>query len=71
MEYGFSCMGYEICAAVGVKMAWPDGEVYTFLGDGSFVMLHSELYTAIQEGIKILRKSLRSRALSRVIPSLT
>ena len=53
MEYGFSCMGYEVCAAVGVKMAWPQGEVYTFLGDGSFIMLHSELYTAIQEGIKI------------------
>ncbi len=53
MEYGFSCMGYEICAAVGVKMAVPDAEVYTFLGDGSFLMLHSELYTAIQEGLKI------------------
>lgn len=53
MEYGFSCMGYEICAAAGVKMAEPDSEVYTFLGDGSFLMLHSELYTAIQEGLKI------------------
>ena len=53
MEYGFSCMGYEINAAVGVKMADPDREVYAFLGDGSFLMLHSELYTAIQEGIKI------------------
>lgn len=53
MEYGFSCMGYEICAAVGVKLATPNGEVYTFLGDGSFIMLHSELYTAIQEGLKV------------------
>ena len=53
MEYGFSCMGYEINAAVGVKMAEPDSEVYSFLGDGSFIMLHSELYTAIQEKIKI------------------
>lgn len=53
MEYGFSCMGYEINAAVGVKMACPDREVYAFLGDGSFLMLHSEIYTAIQEGLKI------------------
>lgn len=53
MEYGFSCMGYEICAAVGVKLSSPSSEVYTFLGDGSFLMLHSELYTAIQEGLKI------------------
>jgi 3D-(3,5/4)-trihydroxycyclohexane-1,2-dione acylhydrolase (decyclizing) len=53
MEYGFSCMGYEINAAVGVKLAEPDSDVYAFLGDGSFIMLHSELYTAIQENIKI------------------
>jgi 3D-(3,5/4)-trihydroxycyclohexane-1,2-dione acylhydrolase (decyclizing) len=53
MEYGFSCMGYEINAAVGVKMAAPDSEVYAFLGDGSFIMLHSELFMAIQEGLKI------------------
>ncbi len=53
MEYGFSCMGYEICGAVGTKLAAPDKEVYAMVGDGSFLMLHSELYTAIQEGIKI------------------
>ena len=53
MEYGFSCMGYEICGAVGAKLAAPDKEVYAMVGDGSFLMLHSELYTAIQEGIKI------------------
>ncbi len=53
MEYGFSCMGYEVCGALGVKMAAPDSEVYTFLGDGSFLMLHSEMYTALQEGLKI------------------
>lgn len=53
MEYGFSCMGYEVNAAIGAKMADPAAEVYTFLGDGSFIMLHSELYTAIQEGIKV------------------
>lgn len=53
MEYAFSCMGYEICGALGVKMACPEAEVYTFLGDGSYLMLHSELYTAIQENKKI------------------
>ncbi len=53
MEYGFSCMGYEVCGALGVKIAEPDKEVYTFLGDGSFLMLHSELYTAVMEGLKI------------------
>lgn len=53
MEYGFSCMGYEIAAAVGAKMAEPHREVFALVGDGSYVMLHSELLTAIQEGIKI------------------
>lgn len=53
MEYGFSCMGYEICGALGVKLACPDKEVYTMCGDGSFLMLHSELYTAVMENLKI------------------
>lgn len=53
VEYGFSCMGYEICGALGVKLACPDREVYTMCGDGSFLMLHSELYTAVQENAKI------------------
>lgn len=53
MEYGFSCMGYEICGALGVKLAEPDREVYTMVGDGSFLMLHSELYTAVMENAKI------------------
>ena len=53
MEYGFSCMGYEVSGAVGVKLAEPDREVYVMAGDGSFVMLHSELLTSIQEGVKI------------------
>ncbi len=53
MEYGFSCMGYEIAAAVGARMAAPHREVFALVGDGSYVMLHSELLTAIQEGIKI------------------
>ncbi|EGO63009.1 3D-(3,5/4)-trihydroxycyclohexane-1,2-dione acylhydrolase (decyclizing) [Acetonema longum] len=53
MEYGFSCMGYEINAALGVKMAEPQREVYAMAGDGSYLMLHSELLTSIQEGYKI------------------
>lgn len=53
MEYGYSCMGYEVAAALGAKMAEPDKEVYTFLGDGSYLMLHSELVTSLQERKKI------------------
>jgi len=53
MEYGFSCMGYEINGALGVKMAAPDQEVYAFVGDGSYMMSHSELVTSIQEKQKI------------------
>ena len=53
MEYGFSCMGYEINGALGVKMAAPDQEVYAFVGDGSYMMSHSELVTSIQENQKI------------------
>ncbi len=53
LEYGYSCMGYEIAASVGVKMAKPEQEVYAMVGDGSYIMLHSELITSIQEGIKI------------------
>jgi 3D-(3,5/4)-trihydroxycyclohexane-1,2-dione acylhydrolase (decyclizing) len=53
MEYGFSCMGYEIAAALGVKMAAPQREVFALVGDGSYVMLHSELLTSLIEGIKI------------------
>lgn len=54
MEYGYSCMGYEISGALGVKLAIGDGhEVYAMVGDGSFIMLHSELLTAVQEHKKI------------------
>jgi 3D-(3,5/4)-trihydroxycyclohexane-1,2-dione acylhydrolase (decyclizing) len=52
-EYGYSCMGYEVAAALGVKMAAPDCEVYAFVGDASFQMLHSEIMTAMQERVKI------------------
>lgn len=53
VEYGYSCMGYEVGAAVGAKIAAPKQPVYTLLGDGSYMMLHSELQTSIQEGVKI------------------
>lgn len=52
-EYGYSCMGYEIAGALGVKLAAPEREVYAFLGDGSYLMLHTEIVTAVQEGVKL------------------
>ena len=54
MEYGFSCMGYEINAAFGAKLAEPHRDVYALVGDGGYVMLHSELVTAVQEGTKVV-----------------
>ncbi len=55
MEYGYSCMGYEICGALGVKYAvGDDHDVYSMVGDGSFIMLHSELLSAVQEHKKII-----------------
>ncbi|MBE8951161.1 MAG: 3D-(3,5/4)-trihydroxycyclohexane-1,2-dione acylhydrolase (decyclizing) [Quinella sp. 3Q1] len=53
VEYGFSCMGYEVNAALGVKLAEPDREVYAMVGDGAYMMLHSELPQSIAEGVKI------------------
>ena len=53
MEYGYSCMGYEISGALGVKYAIGDKDVYAMCGDGSFIMLHAELLTAVQEHKKI------------------
>jgi len=53
LEYGFSCMGYEVSGAFGAKLAAPAQEVYALVGDGSYLMLHSELLTSIQEGVKI------------------
>ncbi|MFT5875809.1 MAG: 3D-(3,5/4)-trihydroxycyclohexane-1,2-dione acylhydrolase (decyclizing) [Clostridium sp.] len=53
LEYGFSCMGYEVPGALGAKIAEPNREVYAVLGDGGYLMGHTELYTSIQEGIKI------------------
>src|SRR5205807_8044606 len=54
VEYGYSCMGYEIAGALGVKMAAPDREVYSMVGDGSYLMMGSEIVTAVQEGLKLI-----------------
>ncbi|OXS78757.1 hypothetical protein B1B05_06665 [Domibacillus enclensis] len=53
LEYGYSCMGYEVAGTFGAKLAHPDREVYSAVGDGSFLLLHSELVTAIQYDKKI------------------
>jgi 3D-(3,5/4)-trihydroxycyclohexane-1,2-dione acylhydrolase (decyclizing) len=53
VEYGFSCMGYEIAGGLGVKLAAPERDVYVLVGDGSYLMLSSELATAVQEGVKL------------------
>jgi 3D-(3,5/4)-trihydroxycyclohexane-1,2-dione acylhydrolase (decyclizing) len=54
LEYGYSCMGYEIPAALGVKLADPAREVFAFVGDGTYLMQPSEILTSIQEGIKLI-----------------
>lgn len=53
LEYGYSCMGYEIAGGLGVKMADPGREVFVLVGDGSYLMMAQEIVTAIQEGIKL------------------
>jgi 3D-(3,5/4)-trihydroxycyclohexane-1,2-dione acylhydrolase (decyclizing) len=53
VEYAYSCMGYEIAGGLGIAMAAPDRNVYVMVGDGSYLMLSSELVTAVQEGVKI------------------
>jgi 3D-(3,5/4)-trihydroxycyclohexane-1,2-dione acylhydrolase (decyclizing) len=54
LEYGYSCMGYEIAGGLGVKLAAPEREVYVLVGDGSYLMMPSEIITAVQEGIKLI-----------------
>jgi 3D-(3,5/4)-trihydroxycyclohexane-1,2-dione acylhydrolase (decyclizing) len=53
MEYGYSCMGYEIAGGLGAKMAAPERDVYVMVGDGSYLMMNSEIVTSIQEGYKL------------------
>ncbi len=54
VEYGFSCMGYEIAGGIGAKLASPDRDVFVMVGDGSYLMMATELVTAVQEGIKVI-----------------
>jgi 3D-(3,5/4)-trihydroxycyclohexane-1,2-dione acylhydrolase (decyclizing) len=54
VEYGYSCMGYEIAGGIGVKLAAPDREVFILVGDGSYLMMSQELVTAVQEHIKVI-----------------
>jgi 3D-(3,5/4)-trihydroxycyclohexane-1,2-dione acylhydrolase (decyclizing) len=54
MEYGYSCMGYEIAGGLGIKMAAPDRDVYVMVGDGSYLMMNSEIVTSIQEHYKLI-----------------
>jgi len=53
LEYGYSCMGYEISGGLGAKMACPDREIYVILGDGGYLMMPSEIVTSLQEGYKL------------------
>ena len=53
LEYGFSCMGYEIAGGLGAKMADPSREVYVMVGDGSYLMMSQEITTAVAEGVKL------------------
>ena len=53
LEYGYSCMGYEIAGGLGIKMADPKRDVYVMVGDGSYLMMNNEIITSIQEGLKL------------------
>ncbi|WP_432946808.1 3D-(3,5/4)-trihydroxycyclohexane-1,2-dione acylhydrolase (decyclizing) [Kribbella sp. CA-253562] len=54
VEYGYSCMGYEIAGGIGVRLGAPDRDVFVLVGDGSYLMMSSELVTAVQENVKII-----------------
>jgi len=54
VEYGYSCMGYEIAGGIGIRMASPDRDVFIMVGDGSYLMMATELVTAVQEGVKVI-----------------
>ena len=66
VEYAFSCMGYEIPAAMGVKLALPDSEVVSIVGDGSYQMLPMELATVAQEGIKVIYVLLQNHGFASI-----
>jgi 3D-(3,5/4)-trihydroxycyclohexane-1,2-dione acylhydrolase (decyclizing) len=66
LEYGYSTMGYEIAGGIGVKLAAPEREVYVMVGDGSYLMLSSEIATAVQEGLKVTIVLLENHAFQSI-----
>ena len=54
LEYGYSCMGYEIAGGLGVKLAAPERQVYVLVGDGSYLMMNSEIATSVRLGLKLI-----------------
>jgi 3D-(3,5/4)-trihydroxycyclohexane-1,2-dione acylhydrolase (decyclizing) len=66
VEYGYSCMGYEIAGGLGVKLAAPERKVYVLVGDGSYLMLSSEIVTSIQEGLKLTIVLVDSRGFNSI-----
>ena len=61
LEYGYSCMGYEVAGGIGVKMAKPNSEVYVMIGDGSYMMANSEIFTSVMLGQKFILVVLDNR----------
>ena len=66
VEYAYSCMGYEVAGALGVKMAAPEREVYALVGDGSYLMMASEIVTAVSEGIKLVLVIVQNHGFSSI-----
>ena len=66
VEYAYSCMGYEIAGALGIKMAAPDREVYSLVGDGSYLMMAQEIVTAVSEGIKLIIVIIQNHGFSSI-----
>jgi 3D-(3,5/4)-trihydroxycyclohexane-1,2-dione acylhydrolase (decyclizing) len=66
VEYGYSCMGYEIAGGLGVKLAAPEREVYVLVGDGSYLMMPSEIVTSVQEGLKLVIVLVDNRGYSSI-----
>jgi 3D-(3,5/4)-trihydroxycyclohexane-1,2-dione acylhydrolase (decyclizing) len=66
VEYGYSCMGYEIAGGLGVKLAAPEREVYVMVGDGSYLMMPSEIVTAVQEDVKLVIVLVDNRGFSSI-----
>jgi len=66
VEYGYSCMGYEIAGALGIKMAAPDREVFSLVGDGSYLMMAQEIATAVSESIKLIIVLIQNHGFSSI-----